>query len=69
MHLYFHCAKPIHSRHLMQQMQHSSHPLLWSDPCIAESNFIEGTTSPRTWGGDGLLSWFCTSAGLGIAGA
>lgn len=58
-HLYFHCPKHTHSWHLMQQVQHSSHLLLWSDPCIAERNFIEGMTSPQTWRGDGLLSWFC----------
>lgn len=53
-HLYFHCPKHIHSWHLMPQVQHSSHLLLWSDPCIAESNFIEGMPSPQTRGGDGL---------------
>lgn len=53
-HLYFHCPKHIHSWHLMQHLPHSSHLLVWSDPCIAESNFIEGMTSPWTRGGDGL---------------
>lgn len=67
--LCFHCPKHICSQHLTQQVQHSSHLLLWNDPYIAESNFIEGMTSRWTWGGDGLLSWFCTSAGLGIARA